>query len=132
MTLGIDVSKLYPEMIKASMTTDVVQKKMIFLFLTTYAEKNQDLVILAINTFLMDCKSSNPRIRGLALRSLCSLRFDGVVNYVQQALTDGLDDMDPYVKKTAIMGCVKMYKTNKKDFKRKWKDGSDLIYRHGL
>jgi vesicle coat complex subunit len=38
MTLGIDVSKLYPDMVKISRTDDVVVKKMIFLYLTNYAE----------------------------------------------------------------------------------------------
>ena len=40
MTLGIDVSKLYPEMVKASRTEDVVMKKMIYLYLINYAEQN--------------------------------------------------------------------------------------------
>jgi AP-4 complex subunit beta-1 len=83
MTLGIDVSRLYPEMVKASMTEDVVMKKMIYLYLINYAEQNQELAILAINAFLMDCKQPNHKIRGLALRSLCSLRFDGVIEYMQ-------------------------------------------------
>ena len=56
MTLGIDVSKLYPEMVKASRTEDVVMKKMIYLYLINYAEQNQELAILAINTFWMDIK----------------------------------------------------------------------------
>ena len=38
MTLGIDVSRLYPEMVKASRTDDIVMKKMIYLYLTNYAE----------------------------------------------------------------------------------------------
>ena len=38
MTLGIDVSRLYPEMVKASRTDDMVMKKMIYLYLTNYAE----------------------------------------------------------------------------------------------
>jgi len=29
-----------------------------------------------------------------------------------------LDDIDPYVKKTAIIGCIKMYKNSKKEFKQ--------------
>lgn len=82
MTLGIDVSRLFPEMVKASRTDDVVMKKMIFLYLINYAEQNQELVILAINTFLMDLKQSNHKIRGLALRSLCSLRAEGVTQYL--------------------------------------------------
>ena len=40
MTLGIDVSRLYPEMVKASRTDDIVSKKMIYLYLTNYAEQN--------------------------------------------------------------------------------------------
>lgn len=40
MTLGIDVSRLFPEMVKASRTDDLVMKKMIYLYLTTYAEQN--------------------------------------------------------------------------------------------
>lgn len=36
--LGIDVSKIFPEMCMASYTNDMVQKKMIYLYLTTYAE----------------------------------------------------------------------------------------------
>lgn len=38
MTLGIDVSRLYPEMVKASRTDDVVTKKMVYLYLINYAQ----------------------------------------------------------------------------------------------
>ncbi len=31
--------------------------------------------ILAINTFLRDLKNNDPKTRGLALRSLCSLKY---------------------------------------------------------
>jgi len=119
MTLGIDVSRLYPEMVKASRTDDVVMKKMIYLYLINYAEQNQELAILAINTFLTDCKQPNHKIRGLALRSLCSLRFEGVTAYTQQAIQEGLQDMDPYVKKTAIVGCVKFFHLSKSEFRSK-------------
>jgi len=118
MTLGIDVSRLFPEMVKASRTDDLVMKKMIYLYLTTYAEQNQELAILAINTFLMDLKGTNSKIRGLALRGLCSLKFDGVLEYMQQGIDLGLQDLDPYVKKTAIIGCIKMYHHNKQSFKK--------------
>jgi AP-4 complex subunit beta-1 len=55
MTLGVDVSKLFSEMCMASYTNDMIQKKMIYLYLSTYAERNPDLAIMAINTFLKDC-----------------------------------------------------------------------------
>ena len=90
---------------------------MIYQYLINYAEKNSELVVMAINAFLMDCKSGNGKIRGLALRSLCSLKFEGVADYTLNAISEGLGDLDPYVKKTAIIGCIKFYRNSKKEFK---------------
>jgi AP-4 complex subunit beta-1 len=93
---------------------------MIYQYITNYAEKNSDLVLMAINAFLIDCKSGNGKVRGLALRSLCSLNSKDAVDYTNPAVLDGLDDIDPYVKKTAIIGCIKLYRmTKKSDFKEK-------------
>lgn len=73
---------------------------------------------MAINTFLMDIKGPNSKIRGLALRGLCSLKFDGVLEYMQQGIDSGLQDNDPYVKKTAIIGAIKMFHHHKQNFKK--------------
>ena len=76
------------------------------------------MAIMAINTFLMDIKGNNSKIRGLALRGLCSLKFEGVLEYMQQGIDIGLQDPDPYVKKTAIIGVIKMFHQNKSNFKK--------------
>jgi len=41
---------------------------------------------MAINTFLKDCTHKDGKIRGLALRSLCSLRFAGAFEYLMPAI----------------------------------------------
>ena len=41
----------------------------------TYAPLKPDLALLAINTLCKDCSDPNPMVRGLALRSMCSLRW---------------------------------------------------------
>lgn len=112
MTLGVDVSKLFTDMVLISSTNDIVQKKMIYLYLVSYAEANQDQALMAINTFSKDCRRDNPepKIRGLALRSLCSLRFSGAHEYIQSAVQEGLGDPDPYVRRTAIIGLVKLHR----------------------
>jgi len=66
----------------------------------------------------MDLEGKNSKIRGLALRSLCSLKFDGVIEYMKQAIDIGLQDLDPYVKKTAIIGCIKLFHMDKSTFKK--------------
>ena len=56
MTLGIDVSKLFSEMIMASASKDHVVKKMVYLYITAYAASNPELSLLAINTLQKDCQ----------------------------------------------------------------------------
>lgn len=59
---------------KAASTKDLVQKKLAYMYISTQAEQNADLVILAVNTFQNDLQDENPFVRGLALRTLCSMR----------------------------------------------------------
>jgi AP-4 complex subunit beta-1 len=114
MTLGVDVSKLFFEMVKASITEDIVLKKMVFLYIVNYADQIEQGAILAINTFLKDIKNQNPKIRGLALRSLCSLKFKGSYEYFSNAMYDSLKDSHPYVRKTAVVALLKVYHLNPK------------------
>ncbi len=82
---------------------------MIYFYLTTYAEDNADLAIMAVNTFKKDCKHTSSKIRGLALRNLCSFKSSDYVNNVLPVIRELLNDFEPYVKKTAIMGLLKVF-----------------------
>ena len=110
MTLGIDVSKLFAEMIMASATKDYVVKKMVYLYITTYAAAQPELSLLAINTLQKDCRDEDPMTRGLALRSFTALRLDNVTEYLPPVVAAGLKDMSPYVRKTAVMACIKLHR----------------------
>jgi len=55
---------------------------MIYLYISNHAESKPDLAIMAINTFLKDIDHKDEKIRGLALRYLCSLRFIGAYEYL--------------------------------------------------
>ncbi|RHY84951.1 hypothetical protein DYB31_013381 [Aphanomyces astaci] len=54
MTLGIDVSRIFSEIVMCVDTKDIITKKMVYYYLTNYANKNADLAILCINTLLTD------------------------------------------------------------------------------
>jgi AP-4 complex subunit beta-1 len=90
----------------------LVQKKLVYLYLGEYAGSHSEITLLAVNTLQKDCRDSNPMVRGLALRSMCGLRVDDLVEYVLQPLQDGLRDKSPYVRKTAVLGCVKLFYTS--------------------
>ncbi|KNA01992.1 adapter-like protein complex 4 beta 1 subunit [Plasmodium vivax North Korean] len=112
MTLGVDVSKLFPDIIMMSNTNDIIQKKMIYLYLNNYAETNSELSLLTINTLQKDSKDDDPIIRGLALRSFCNLRINNLFEYIEGPLFNGLNDKNSYVRRIAIISCIKLIKMN--------------------
>ncbi|KAK6249096.1 hypothetical protein QUC31_020661 [Theobroma cacao] len=109
MTIGIDVSSLFGEMVMCSATSDIVLKKMCYLYVGNYAKVNPDLALLTINFLQRDCHDEDPMIRGLALRSLCSLRVANLVEYLVGPLGSGLKDSNSYVRIVAVIGVLKLY-----------------------
>jgi AP-4 complex subunit beta-1 len=108
MTLGIDVSRLFTDMVMAIETKDIVIKKMIYQYLCRYYNKEPDMTVLCINTLCRDCSDDDPMVRGLALRSLCNLRLSTVLEYIEKYLKKGLYDISSYVRKIAVMGILKV------------------------
>ena len=52
MTIGKDVSSLFPDVLKNMQTDDLELKKLVYLYLMNYAQTQPELVILAVNTFI--------------------------------------------------------------------------------
>lgn len=109
LTVGIDVSSLFSEMVMCSATSDLVLKKMCYLYVGNYARGHPDLALLTINFLQRDCQDDDPMIRGLALRSLCSLRVKNLVEYLVGPLINGLKDTNGYVRSVAAIGALKLY-----------------------
>ena len=74
-----------------------------------YARENPELTLLSVNTFVQDCEDKNPLIRSLALRTMGCLRVQSVVEYLVPLLDKALNDVDPYVRKTAAVCVAKLY-----------------------
>ena len=110
MTLGIDVSRLFTDMIMAVESKDIVVKKMVYLYLCNYAHKEPEMAIMCINSLRRECENEDPMVRGLALRSLCNLRLESILEYIAQPLQKSLVDVSSYVRKTGVMSILKVYK----------------------
>ena len=118
MTLGIDVSRLFTDMMLVIETRDLVIKKMVYLFLCNYATTHPDLAQMCTNSLVKDCGNDDPMVRGLALRSLCSLRLPQMVEYISEPLRRSLTDGHAYVRKTGVMGILKLYYLDAEAFER--------------
>ncbi|KAF3912327.1 hypothetical protein AA313_de0205589 [Arthrobotrys entomopaga] len=86
MTLGKDVSALFPDVLKNIATPDLDQKKLVYLYLMNYAKSHPDLCILAVNTFVQDSEDPNPLVRALAIRTMGCIRVDKMVDYMEEPL----------------------------------------------
>ncbi|KAK5081316.1 beta-adaptin [Lithohypha guttulata] len=112
MTLGKDVSQLFPDVLKNIATSDLDQKKLVYLYLMNYAKSHPDLCILAVNTFVQDSEDPNPLIRALAIRTMGCIRVDKMIDYMEEPLRKTLADESPYVRKTAAICVAKLFDLN--------------------
>ena len=112
MTLGKDVSALFPDVLKNIATSDLDQKKLVYLYLMNYAKSHPDLCILAVNTFVQDSEDPNPLVRALAVRTMGCIRVDKIVDYIEEPLRKTLRDESPYVRKTAAICVAKLFDLN--------------------
>jgi len=51
MTVGKDVSQLFPDVINCMQTDNLELKKLVYLYLMNYAKTQPEMAILAVNTF---------------------------------------------------------------------------------
>lgn len=102
-------------------------KKMVYLYLTNYARTHPELAQMCTNTLQKDCGNEDPMVRGLALRALCGLNLPQMVEYISEPLRRALSDGHPYVRKTGVMGLLKLYYLDPESFEE---NGGfvDLLY----
>ena len=84
-------------------------KKLVYVYLTRYAEEQQDLALLSISTFQRALKDPNQLIRASALRVLSSIRVTVIVPIMMSSIRDSAVDMSPFVRKTAAHAIPKLH-----------------------
>ncbi len=60
MTVGKDVSPIFPDVVNCMQTDDLELKKLVYLYLINYAKSQPDLAIMAVNTFVKVRKIALP------------------------------------------------------------------------
>ncbi len=110
MTLGKDLSPLFQSVIKCLEYQNLDIKKLVYLYIINYSRQKPDDAIMSINLFRKDAANkSNAIIRGLAVRTMSSLRVPKLNNYLVEPLKAALSDENPYVRKVAVLSVPKVY-----------------------
>ena len=113
MTVGKDVSALFPDVVQCMQSSNIEMKKLVYLYVLNYAKTQPELAILAVNTFRKDASDPNPLIRALAVRTMGCIKLGEVIEYLLDPLRRCCGDPDPYVRKTAAICIPKIYEINK-------------------
>jgi AP-3 complex subunit beta len=121
---GKDAADLFPAVVKNVVSKNMEIKKLVYVYLMRYAEEQQDLALLSIATFQRALKVNiennksfiyyfskdpNQLIRASALRVLSSIRVPSIVSIMVLAIREAVNDMSPYVRKTAANAIAKLY-----------------------
>ncbi|KAJ1917269.1 AP-3 complex subunit beta [Mycoemilia scoparia] len=105
---GQDVSSFFPDVVKNVASTNYEIRKLVYIYLLRYAEQEQDLVLLSINTFQKDLSDKNQVIRAMALRVLSGIRVPIIESIVLLAIEKCSTDPSPYVRKIAAYAIPKL------------------------
>ena len=109
MTMGKDVSCFFADVVKNVIVENIEVKKLVYMYLVNYADHNQDLALLSINTFQRDLTSPSQRVRANAMRAMASIRVPVVVPLVVMALKSAAKDSSVYVRRAAATAVPKIY-----------------------
>lgn len=113
MTVGSDVSSLFPDVVNCMQTSSLDLKKLVYLYVINYAKVQPDLAILAIHSFRKDANDpQNPLLRALAVRTMGCIRLEQMTEYLLEPLRRSCKDADAYVRKTATICVAKLFDIN--------------------
>eukprot|EP00457_Paulinella_chromatophora_P000815 gb/GEZN01000815.1/.p1 GENE.gb/GEZN01000815.1/~~gb/GEZN01000815.1/.p1 ORF type:complete len:1083 (+),score=281.68 gb/GEZN01000815.1/:92-3340(+) len=111
-TVGRDASAFFPDVVKSIIVKNMEVKKLVYMFLIHYAEENQELALLSINSFQKDLASENANVRASAMKAMSDIRIPVVVPLVVLALKTAVKDRAPQVCKAAACAIVKVYRVD--------------------
>lgn len=106
---GRDVSEFFPDVVKNVASTSLEVRKLVYIYILRYAEQEQDLALLSINTFQKDLSDKNQLIRAMALRVMSGIRVPVISPIVMLGIKKCVTDLSPYVRKIAAHAIPKCY-----------------------
>ena len=110
MNMGKNVSSLFFDVMKCLEIQNAEIKKLVYLYITQYAQEHPQEAMMSVNSFVKDAKDrNNSLVRAMAIRTMGCLRVQDLNEYLLAPVIDALSDKDTYVKKIAVMTVPKIF-----------------------
>uniref|UniRef100_A0A2I3HIL2 AP complex subunit beta n=1 Tax=Nomascus leucogenys TaxID=61853 RepID=A0A2I3HIL2_NOMLE len=105
MTVGKDVSAVFPDIVNCTQTDNLKLTKLVYLYLMNYAKSQPDMAIIAVNSFVKDCED-DPYVRKTAAVCVAKLHDINAQMVDDQGFLDSLRgliaDSNPMVVANAV------------------------------
>lgn len=101
--------QFFSSVVKNVASPNIEIKKLVYIYLLSYAEQEPDLALLSINTIQKSLSDGNPQVRALALKTMSGIRVPVISQIVSLAIKKGLGDMSPHVRRAAALAIPKCY-----------------------
>ncbi|KAJ1730553.1 AP-3 complex subunit beta [Coemansia biformis] len=105
---GLDASEHFADVVKNVASGSLEVRRLVYIYLLRYAEQEQDLALLSVNTFQRDLADSNQVIRAMALRVMSSIRVPAIGPIVMLAVRRLSADPSPHVRRAAALAVPKL------------------------
>lgn len=113
LSLGRDVSSIFPLVCRFAATKDIKLKKVVCLFVLNYHKMNPDTPVQVGSVLDMDSQDREQAvIRALAIRTMGNLCTHETLQVFTNAIGRALGDTDPFVRKTAATAVAKIYRVS--------------------
>ncbi|KAK6331649.1 AP-3 complex subunit beta [Orbilia javanica] len=110
MSRGVDCSEYFADVVKNVASPTLEIKKLVYIYLLTYAESEPDLALLSINTIQKALTDQNQVVRAMAIRVMSGIRVPVISQIVALGIKRCVTDMSPYVRKAAALAIPKCYR----------------------
>ncbi|KAJ2604524.1 AP-3 complex subunit beta [Coemansia sp. RSA 1804] len=110
---GVDASEYFADVVKNVASGSLEVRRLVYMYLLRYAEQEQDLALLSVNTFQRDLADANQVIRAMALRVMTSIRVPVISAIAMMAVRKLAKDRSPHVRKTAALAIPKLLRLDR-------------------
>ena len=121
---SISVNTILSSVIKLCASNNFQVKEAVCEVLVVVAEEDKtaasEIGLLVGNILVQDLVDANPSVRATAISAICSISVLSN-QYAFQAISNGLKDSNPKVRKSAVVGCGKV-----------WRHSPQIVVEYGL
>ena len=105
---GLEVTQVFPDVVRQLFVNDPQVKRLTHICLSLHADENPEIVLLCINALQKDLMDIDPMTRGIAVRTMCSIRNQEVSDNALVTIHKGCTDSSVYVRKCAAVSIAKL------------------------